>query len=489
MQRLLVTSKTLMDYLYQLAKLEVKDKNLTRTSISPISSEVDLTDFVPPIQGALSVSLASGDSGKARDIFPRHVPRIRAFDLLVEVLVSKARPKKLRAFMVSSDLNVRSRARGDRSATRSEDDIGEIHFLVKREVKGDLRKDDRVQDLNNVVNRIMASSNDSKGLSTQLRRLHLRTFSVTCLSEDTGILEWVPHTASLRKLVTNTYNPQAKASEGKRLGRRILRFSDPAVKLKFEKTCQEKYFKDGDLPGAAALFEKECLKPFPPLLYWWFVSQYPDPHAWYEARTRFTLSAAAWSAVGHVIGLGDRHSENILLDKTNGECVHVDFDCLFDKGLHLPKPETVPFRLTQNMVDAFGPTGADGVYSCNLQAAMSILRDNRDTLLSVLEPFVKDPIINWKKHRGQQKTSPEKDSSIEAKQKLSVIEERLSGIYNLRNPNRKKVKRTDRLENQQDDDLSHPIPLSVEGQVHKMIAEATSSENLVQLYIGWMPWF
>jgi serine/threonine-protein kinase ATR len=36
--------------------------------------------------------------------------------------------------------------------------------------------------------------------------------------------------------------------------------------------------------------------------------------------------------------------------------------------------------------------------------------------------------------------------------------------------------------------LSHPIPLSVEGQVHKMVAEATSSENLVQLYVGWMPW-
>jgi hypothetical protein len=44
-----------------------------------------------------------------------------------------------------------------------------------------------------------------------------------------------------------------------------------------------------------------------------------------------------WSGVGHVIGLGDRHTENILLDVTNGECVHVDFDCLFDKGLTLAR--------------------------------------------------------------------------------------------------------------------------------------------------------
>jgi serine/threonine-protein kinase ATR len=63
----------------------------------------------------------------------------------------------------------------------------------------------------------------------------------------------------------------------------------------------------------------------------------------------------------------------------------------------------VPFRLTQNMLDAFGPAGADGIYSGSLQAAMSTLRDNRDTLLSVLEPFLKDPgksfekCIEWNK--------------------------------------------------------------------------------------------
>jgi phosphatidylinositol kinase/protein kinase (PI-3 family) len=66
-------------------------------------------------------------------------------------------------------------------------------------------------------------------------------------------------------------------------------------------------------------------------------------------------------------------------------------DSIFDKGLNLPKPEVIPFRLTQNMLDAFGPAGADGIYSGSLQAAMSTLRDNRDTLLSVLEPFLKDP--------------------------------------------------------------------------------------------------
>lgn len=66
--------------------------------------------------------------------------------------------------------------------------------------------------------------------------------------------------------------------------------------------------------------------------------------------------------VGHIIGLGDRHGENILLDKTNGECVHVDFDCLFDKGLNLSRPEIVPFRLTSNMLDGMGLSGYEGVF-------------------------------------------------------------------------------------------------------------------------------
>jgi Phosphatidylinositol 3- and 4-kinase len=54
-----------------------------------------------------------------------------------------------------------------------------------------------------------------------------------------------------------------------------------------------------------------------------------------------------------------RHGENILIDTTCGECVHVDFDCLFDKGLTLLRPEIVPFRLTPNMVSTTTPIYTD----------------------------------------------------------------------------------------------------------------------------------
>lgn len=58
--------------------------------------------------------------------------------------------------------------------------------------------------------------------------------------------------------------------------------------------------------------------------------------------------------------MGDRHCENILLDTNSGDVIHVDFDCLFEKGQALETPEIVPFRLTHNIVDGFGVTGVEG---------------------------------------------------------------------------------------------------------------------------------
>lgn len=64
----------------------------------------------------------------------------------------------------------------------------------------------------------------------------------------------------------------------------------------------------------------------------------------------------------YVSGLGDRHGENILFDSTNGDTMHVDFNCLFNKGLAFEYPERVPFRMTHNMVKAMGPTGVEGMF-------------------------------------------------------------------------------------------------------------------------------
>ena len=75
----------------------------------------------------------------------------------------------------------------------------------------------------------------------------------------------------------------------------------------------------------------KLLAMYPPVLHRWFLARFPEPATWHNARLGFTRTTAVWSMVGHIVGLGDRHGENILLDATTGDAVHVDFAFLFDR--------------------------------------------------------------------------------------------------------------------------------------------------------------
>lgn len=186
--KLLSTSNLLFEYLANLATKEAKEGGKTYR-VKALSQEVDLMEYIPPIQAALSISLLEGDSGRSRETFSRHIPRMRCLSSHVDVMSSKAKPKKLKAFVVAAEDVARYRKSGDKDATEGKYDMGTLHFLLKREAKGDLRKDARVQDLNNVVNRLLSVESDGKG-SAGRRRISLRTFTVTCLSEDIGLIEW-----------------------------------------------------------------------------------------------------------------------------------------------------------------------------------------------------------------------------------------------------------------------------------------------------------
>ena len=52
--------------------------------------------------------------------------------------------------------------------------------------------------------------------------------------------------------------------------------------------------------------------------------------------------------------------------------MHVDFNCLFEKGKALETPERVPFRLTQNIVAALGVTGVEGPFRIAAELAMQL---------------------------------------------------------------------------------------------------------------------
>ena len=63
------------------------------------------------------------------------------------------------------------------------------------------------------------------------------------------------------------------------------------------------------------------------------------PAAFYHTQRRYTISTAMMSALGFIVGLGDRHVGNILIDQSSGTIMHVDFALLFNAGERLPIAE------------------------------------------------------------------------------------------------------------------------------------------------------
>lgn len=80
---------------------------------------------------------------------------------------------------------------------------------------------------------------------------------------------------------------------------------------------------------------------------------------WRKSVRRYSMSLAVMSIIGYVIGLGDRHLDNVLIKLASGEILHIDYSVCFEKGKTLRVPERVPFRMTQNLKDALGLVGTE----------------------------------------------------------------------------------------------------------------------------------
>ena len=73
-------------------------------------------------------------------------------------------------------------------------------------------------------------------------------------------------------------------------------------------------------------------------------------------------------------------------------------------------PEKIPFRLTRMLIKAMEVSGVEGSYRSTCERTMAVLRDNRDSLVAMLEAFVYDPLISWR--LLSQEANIEKDQSF-----------------------------------------------------------------------------
>lgn len=433
------------------------------------------TNVLLPLQSSLTVVLHK-QPGDPANGFQASAPTIVKFERSAEVMASKERPKKVT--IVASD--------GRR-----------YHFLCKQERRGDLRKDARMMECAGLINRLMAKDTEARR-----RRLGLRTYAVQCLNEECGLLQWVPRTAGFRGEVGKGYS--------------AVGLKNPTSAIKDLRPAFEKLQSDPLDDGARAVrYRADILPSFPAVFHKWFLMSFPDPADWLASRLTFARSSAVWSMVGHVIGLGDRHGENLLLDGGTGEVVHVDFDCLFDKGMTLTRPEIVPFRLTPSMLDGLGVGGYEGTFRRVSETAMGVLRGNREMLVSVLESFIHDPLVEWARKSSSSSGSaagaaqppggrddlPSTAVGAESENQDGVkivqrINQRLDGVYNAGVeflPPRNGAN-SSRYRDAVNRGGAHRLSLNaagaglaIPGQVDRLLKEATDDRNLALMYIGWLP--
>ncbi|KAJ3342792.1 serine/threonine-protein kinase M1 [Gonapodya sp. JEL0774] len=247
------------------------------------------TNIIVPLQALLTVALPSnGQAAASHKPFPEEQPTIMRFHDEVEIMSSLQRPRKI---------------------TITGSDGRDYIFLCKP--KDDLRKDARLMEFNWMINKLL-----KKDAESRKRRLYIRTYSVVPLNEECGLIEWVNNTTGLRQILNKYYKAKG------------LGTSNVEIKEVFTKI--DKYEKDEKRAEYVKLFET-LLDKFPPVFHEWHLDMFPEPRAWFAARSAYTRTTAVISMVGYVLGLGDRHGENILFDETRGDCVHVDFNCLFER--------------------------------------------------------------------------------------------------------------------------------------------------------------
>ncbi|KAL2313111.1 Serine/threonine-protein kinase tel1 [Schizosaccharomyces pombe] len=253
--------------------------------------------------------------------------------------------------------------------------LGSNGHTYKQLVKGgndDLRQDAVMEQVFEQVNGFLRSYR-----KTSQRNLSMRTYKVIPLALKTGVIEWVQDTIPLGEYLDSAH----KVYHPKEWSLSTCR------KLIAEKQME-------DLETRLKVYDLVC-RHYRPVFRHFFLESYADPVQWFTTQTNYARSTAVASVLGHVLGLGDRHGQNILIDKTSGEVIHIDLGIAFEQGKKLPVPECVPFRLTRDVVDGMGITGVEGVFRRCMEFTLETLRREEDSLLSVLEVLRYDPLFSW----------------------------------------------------------------------------------------------
>jgi len=357
----------------------------------------------------------------------------------------------------------------------------EFTFLLKGHE--DLRQDERVMQLFGLVNSLLANS-----FETSCDNLAIQRYAVIPLSHNCGLISWVPQCDTFHSLI-KSYREKKKISTN--LEYQIMLKKAPHFD-KLKRMQKVEIFEH-----ALEMTKGEDIRK----ILW---EKSPNSEVWLERRTNYIRSFAVMSMTGYILGLGDRHPSNIMLSHLTGKVLHIDFGDCFEVALNRDRyPEKVPFRLTRMFVNAMEVTGYNGTFRITCEKVMKVLRSNKDSLMAVLEAFVYDPLLNWSAvNRGAEISEDYNLSNLSNKKaKFNIDQDQyratneIQDHHNVESPtefksnrslNRRAVEIVKRIHDKLTGrDFNQKEILTIVQQVDLLCRQATSNENLSQLFIGW----
>ncbi|KAJ4304114.1 Serine/threonine-protein kinase tel1 [Collariella sp. IMI 366227] len=330
--------------------------------------------------------------------------------------------------------------------------IGTNGQKFKQLVKGgndDLRQDAIMEQVFAAVSELLKLHR-----TTRQRNLHVRTYKVLPLTSSSGLIEFVSNTTPLHEYLMpahERYHP--KDLKGSQCRKEISNAQTKSIETRI------------------AVYRK-VTERFHPVMRYFFMEHFVDPDEWFMRRTAYTRTTAAISVLGHVLGLGDRHGHNILLDTKTGEVVHIDLGVAFEMGRVLPVPELVPFRLTRDIVDGMGVTKTEGVFRRCCEFTLDALREEAGSIQTILDSLRHDTLYQWSISPGDAEEGEGGEEEVGGAGG-GVGKEKKKGSVN-------EPSEADRAIEVVKKKLSKT--LSVMATVNDLINQATSVSNLAVLY-------
>lgn len=98
-----------------------------------------------------------------------------------------------------------------------------------------------------------------------------------------------------------------------------------------------------------------------------------------EIMDTYVRSCAGYCVITYLLGVGDRHLDNLLLTK-NGKLFHIDFGYILGRD---PKPLPPPMKLSKEMVEAMGGVNSEHYQEFRKQCYTAFLHLRRYILMKL----------------------------------------------------------------------------------------------------------